>query len=214
MKHDINCPAGPYYIHGEDLAPGLVGPFPTRDAAQEHLDFQRRRGDASVCVHGNAVLMTEELAKRTWAWDNNRATPEKDRELGNWTPYCAQCGQANCKDHPGGNPTPAPNRPADALLNATEEDSGGDAEALTEAGVVAVMAGAPKPAFRLLHRNDRNGPGWEPRSRMEFASIHELFDYSPDAAYWFVRHPNASYFEYDHGKGLHWRYERVGEVES
>lgn len=60
-------------------------------------------------------------------------------------------------------------------------------------------------SFRLLY----NG-----KLEREFKDIHELFDYGPETAQWFVMHPRASYFQYDHGQGHDWRYERVPKPEK
>jgi len=70
--------------------------------------------------------------------------------------------------------------------------------------------------FRLYHLVNGNpnenpdlaGGTW--KLEKEFHNIHELFDYAPDVAYWFSRHPHATYLMYDHGKGLHWKHERAG----
>lgn len=74
-----------FYVYGEDLAPGLVGPFDTIEAAFAHIEFQRERGDASVCVHDNARVITEReiltIEKYARAYNNNCSSPEKDREL-------------------------------------------------------------------------------------------------------------------------------------
>ena len=73
-----------FYIHGEDFCQGLVGPFATREDAEAHIEFQRARGDASVVVHNNAVIMAEDEARKTWAWENNLYTPEKDKAPKCW----------------------------------------------------------------------------------------------------------------------------------
>lgn len=74
-----------FYVFGEDLVSGLVGPFQTRESALEHIEFQRARGDAAVCCHDNArVVTTQEIQsdrKLLWAFNNNLATPERDREF-------------------------------------------------------------------------------------------------------------------------------------
>ncbi len=66
--------------------------------------------------------------------------------------------------------------------------------------------------FHLLHKNDLPYTPHDWSVEKEFASIHELFDYGPDVAVWFQRHPVSSYLQYDHGKGLHHRFERVEAI--
>ena len=69
-----------FYLFGEDLAAGLVGPFETREAAERHLKFQTVRGDASSS-NGTAKILTEEEAQVHWAWENNLCTPERDIKI-------------------------------------------------------------------------------------------------------------------------------------
>lgn len=73
--------AGPWYIHGEDFAPGIVGPFDTRDEARRHVTFQRLRGDAAVVVEDNTHIIHEDIARLLPAWKSNKITAEQDREV-------------------------------------------------------------------------------------------------------------------------------------
>lgn len=70
-----------FYVWGEDLAAGLVGPFNSHAEAEEHLRFQEKRGDAAVTYHHNACVISETLAKQTWAWKNNLCSPEEDKTM-------------------------------------------------------------------------------------------------------------------------------------
>ena len=65
--------------------------------------------------------------------------------------------------------------------------------------------------FRLLHKTDGPYTPFDWRVEREYATIHELCDDSPETAAWLQRHPDASYLQYDHGNGLHWRFEKVKE---
>lgn len=69
-----------WYIHAEDFVAGLVGPFATLEECGKHIEFMRIRGDASVIIHGNQKIMSEEEAKQTCAWEWKR-TPENDKML-------------------------------------------------------------------------------------------------------------------------------------
>ncbi len=51
---------GPFYIYGEDLASGITGPFTYYRDAVAHLFFMQLRGDASVCSHDNARIITKD----------------------------------------------------------------------------------------------------------------------------------------------------------
>ena len=71
------------YIYGEDFVAGLTGPFSSLASAKEHLEFKRQRGDADICVHNNAVILTEEAAFERMCqlgYDNTN-TPDEDRSL-------------------------------------------------------------------------------------------------------------------------------------
>ena len=72
----------PFWIHGRDLAAGAVGPFNTMGEVLEHIQFQRKRGDASV-VHHTPTITDEPGLLLLEAKDgySNRRTPEDDRTL-------------------------------------------------------------------------------------------------------------------------------------
>ena len=63
--------------------------------------------------------------------------------------------------------------------------------------------------FRLLHCEGTPHEGNDWGVHEEFADVHKLFDFDPNMAAWFAQHPRSSYYQFDHGDGLHWRYERV-----
>ena len=50
-----------YFLCGEDMAPGAVGPFDTPMAAAAHWELQRDRGDAAVCAHDNTCIFPEHM---------------------------------------------------------------------------------------------------------------------------------------------------------
>lgn len=50
-----------FYLFGEDLAPGIVGPFDHYWQAAEHLvNYWLKNGEASVLAHDNARIVTED----------------------------------------------------------------------------------------------------------------------------------------------------------
>jgi hypothetical protein len=67
-----------FYVIGQDMAPGAVGPFDSMDAAQAHIQFQTERGDAA-CFNGTTRVVTEEELGEPYTM--NVSTPEQDREL-------------------------------------------------------------------------------------------------------------------------------------
>ena len=75
----INPTTVPIYLHFQDFVDGVVGPFSTTEAAQEHLDFCKARGDGAT-FHG---VLTEgdekwnELKKRGALF----ISAEEDRDL-------------------------------------------------------------------------------------------------------------------------------------
>lgn len=78
-----------FYVFGEDMVPGLVGPFPTVEEAKAHIEFWRQRGDAAVVTHNNARIVTpldiQSEGTLRWAFENNLSSPEDDKNLpGNW----------------------------------------------------------------------------------------------------------------------------------
>lgn len=72
----------PFYLHGEDMAEGLVGPFDSVDAALDHLKIQAARGDAAASPPTfNTRVLTEAQARQTAAWSDNLVSPAKDIEI-------------------------------------------------------------------------------------------------------------------------------------
>ena len=70
---------------------------------------------------------------------------------------------------------------------------------------------ALEPAtFIILYRRGEEGV-WQKEKVLK--SWGELFCYGPELAAWFSRHHRASYLQYDHGEGNHWRCERHPVVE-
>ncbi len=64
-----------FFLYGEDLASGVVGPFSSMEDALEHNDFLKKRGEA--CAENAQVLTYQE------AYDKNpniAFTPKEDRE--------------------------------------------------------------------------------------------------------------------------------------
>lgn len=60
-----------FYLHGEDLVPGSVGPFETQADALAHLElFWKQRGDAAL----SHPCWVDEIPD-----PDNNCTPEEDR---------------------------------------------------------------------------------------------------------------------------------------
>lgn len=66
-----------YYIYAEDFVAALIGPFLTMDAAERHVEFCKKRGDAATMKILNIGVDT--AAKMDVGL---RMTAEEDRE---WT---------------------------------------------------------------------------------------------------------------------------------
>lgn len=56
-----------FWLYGEDLASGLVGPFSSREAAEEHRAFCEQRGDADP----GTVVPAEDLHKYSADFTND-----------------------------------------------------------------------------------------------------------------------------------------------
>lgn len=67
---------GPFWVVGEDLAPGAVGPFATYQDAEAHVAFQTARGDAA-CFNGTTFILMSLPEK----YQVNVCTPQQDRDL-------------------------------------------------------------------------------------------------------------------------------------
>ncbi len=94
MNTNNTTPTTKLYLYGEDFVPGLVGPFDTQEEVDAHKEFQRARGDAAVHYHEDKMTtMTEDEARDTHVWNDNRVTPEQDREF---TPRCALAFDLTC----------------------------------------------------------------------------------------------------------------------
>lgn len=63
-----------YFLHVQDFVDAYIGPFPTADAAQEHYEFTRARGDGAI-----KIGIITELPPDAYDWVV--MTPEEDR---NW----------------------------------------------------------------------------------------------------------------------------------
>lgn len=80
-----------YYVYEEDLASGLIGPFPTIEAAKARLAVQKQRGDAAAAGFvagvpamsfeadgGRSSILPEWIARQLPCWSWNRVTLAED----------------------------------------------------------------------------------------------------------------------------------------
>lgn len=68
------------YLWQEDLASGMVGPFNSIGELENHVEFQRERGDAAVVHHEeHSHVLTESEAELCTDFEDC-VTPQKDRE--------------------------------------------------------------------------------------------------------------------------------------
>lgn len=64
------------YVYTEDLAGGIVGPFDNTDAANDHVEFLRRRGDDLTKLQ---IMTEQEAHDKEEEGGCIRLTPEEDR---------------------------------------------------------------------------------------------------------------------------------------
>lgn len=65
-----------YWLYAEDLARALIGPFESKESAQEHIEFCRRRGDADP-----GKIVTEEEAEKLRSDLDYTISADRDRNF-------------------------------------------------------------------------------------------------------------------------------------
>lgn len=66
------------FVYAEDFAGALIGPFDDTDAANDHIEFCRKRGDGA-----EARIVTEQEAMDIdagWPGAIMKLTPQEDRD--------------------------------------------------------------------------------------------------------------------------------------